>query len=220
MAAIDLGVWGILPRTLSGLVGIVTAPLIHGSPWHLLSNSFPLIMLMIAIFYFYDKIALEVFVWIYLATGFWVWVVAREAYHIGSSGLVYGLAAFLFFSGIFRRDARSMAVALIIAFVHGDMLQGLVPTDDNVSWESHLMGSAAGIFCSLYFRKELQLPVSEQIAAEHHTNRGRLSSTYQGQSFVTIEEGYEYKTADKSSGEKFFYVLESEFTASETYRYF
>ena len=150
----NFGIFGILPRNVSGMVGIVTGPLIHGTFIHLLSNTFPLVFLLIAVFYFYDKIALEVFAWIYLITGFWVWIAAREAYHIGASGLVYGLATFLFFSGIFRRDARSVAVAVAIAFLYSGMMQGVLPgADPNVSWESHLMGSAAGIFCSFYFRK-------------------------------------------------------------------
>ena len=152
--ASNFGMLGILPRHVSGMVGILTGPLIHGTFIHLLSNTFPLVFLLIAVFYFYNKIALEVFAWIYLISGFWVWIAAREAYHIGASGLVYGLAAFLFFSGIFRRDARSVAVAVAIAFLYSGMIQGILPgTDPNVSWESHLLGSVAGVFCSFYFRR-------------------------------------------------------------------
>ena len=135
------------------MMGIVTAPLIHGTFVHLLSNTFPLIFLMIAVFYFYEKIALEVFVWIYLVTGFWVWVAARQAYHIGASGLVYGLATFLFFSGLFRRDIRSVAVATAIGFLYSGMVQGIFPTTENISWESHLLGAGAGMFCAFYFRR-------------------------------------------------------------------
>ncbi|MEM9674461.1 MAG: rhomboid family intramembrane serine protease [Bacteroidota bacterium] len=151
---IDLGVFGIFPRSLPGMIGIITGPLVHGTFLHLLSNTFPLIFLLVATFYFYDKIALEVFLWIYLITGFWVWVAARQAYHIGSSGIVYGLAAFLLFSGLFRKDVRSIAVAVVIAFLYNGMLQGLLPNpgQQNVSWESHLLGAAAGIFCAFYFR--------------------------------------------------------------------
>ena len=152
--ASNFGMLGILPRHISGMTGILIAPLIHGTFIHLLSNTFPLLFLLVAVFYFYDKIALEVFAWIYLITGFWVWIAAREAYHIGASGLVYGLATFLFFSGIFRRDARSVAVAVAIAFLYNGMVQGIMPGGDpNVSWESHLLGSVAGIFCSFYFRR-------------------------------------------------------------------
>jgi len=196
---LDFGVWGILPRSITGLVGIFAAPLIHGSALHLLSNTFPLILLLVAVFYFYDKIAAEVFLWIYFATGFWVWVVARQAYHIGSSGLVYGLAAFLFFSGIFRRDVRSVAVALAIAFIHGGMVQGLVPGDSSISWESHLLGSMAGIFCSFYFRKAPDLP-SHKISKPPDEPYKTISSTFEGYCFSEQAYAYTFKpSTDKEN---------------------
>lgn len=148
----DFGVFGIHPRTIEGTFGIITAPLIHGDLMHLISNSFPLILLGTGIFYFYNKIAVEVFFWIYFMTGFWVWVMARDAYHIGASGIVYGLVAFLFFSGLFRKDTRSIAIALIVIFLYGGMFYGIIPSDPRISWESHLMGSFTGIFCAFYFR--------------------------------------------------------------------
>ncbi|WPP53217.1 rhomboid family intramembrane serine protease [Catalinimonas niigatensis] len=203
----DFGVWGILPRSITGLVGILAAPLIHGSAFHLLSNTFPLIMLLIAVFYFYDEIATEVFFWIYLATGFWVWVVARQAYHIGSSGLVYGLAAFLFFSGIFRRDVRSTAVALVIAFIHGGMVQGLVPGDSSISWESHLLGSAAGIFCSFYFRKEPHVILKEKLFTADEGYQGHVSSTFDGYSFSKQEYTYCYKPLDSKAAKIYFDIM-------------
>ena len=201
---LDFGVWGILPRSITGLVGIIAAPLIHGSALHLLSNTFPLVMLLVAVFYFYDKIATEVFLWIYLATGFWVWVVARQAYHIGSSGLVYGLAAFLFFSGIFRRDVRSTAVALVIAFIHGGMVQGLVPGDSNISWESHLLGSVAGIFCSFYFRKEPDAIPLQDLSSSDEAYYTYISSTYDGYSFSAQDYAYIYKPSEQWKNKIYF----------------
>ncbi|MDF9801197.1 membrane associated rhomboid family serine protease [Catalinimonas alkaloidigena] len=207
---LDFGVWGILPRSITGLVGIFAAPLIHGSALHLLSNTFPLILLLIAVFYFYDKIAKEVFLWIYFATGFWVWVVARQAYHIGSSGLVYGLAAFLFFSGIFRRDVRSTAVAVAIAFIHGGMVQGLVPGDNSVSWESHLLGSMAGIFCSFYFRKEPHIPSLQDTDTSDENSANRMSSTYKGYSFSKPKQKYVYHfKPSESKDSSYYYDLET-----------
>lgn len=150
---LDFGFLGILPRTLTGTMGIITAPLIHGDMLHLVSNTFPLILLGISVFYFYDKIALEVFGWIYFMSGFWVWMAARDAYHIGASGLVYGLVAFLFFSGVFRRDTRSLAVSLIVIFIYGGMVQGLFPGNEAISWESHLLGALAGAFCAFFYRE-------------------------------------------------------------------
>lgn len=150
--AMDFGFLGILPRSLSGTMGIVTAPLIHGDVLHLLSNTFPLLLLGVSVFYFYDRIALEVFVWIYFMSGFWVWMAARDAYHIGASGLVYGLVSFLFFSGLFRRDVRSLSISLIVIFLYGGMVQGLFPINERISWESHLLGALAGAFCAFFYR--------------------------------------------------------------------
>jgi len=148
----DFGIFGIHPRTIEGTFGIITAPLIHGDLMHLISNSFPLILLGVCIFYFYNRIAVEVFFWIYFMTGFWVWIMARDAYHIGASGIVYGLVAFLFFSGLFRKDTRAVAISLIIIFLYGGMCYGVIPSDPRISWESHLMGSVTGIFGAFYFR--------------------------------------------------------------------
>ena len=157
---VDFGVYGILPRTLSGTIGIVTAPLIHGDIFHLLSNSFPLLILGVTFFYFYDKVAPVVLLLIYLMTGFWVWIAAREGYyHIGASGVVYGLLAFLLVSGFLRRDRRSLSISFIILFLYGStFFFGLFPGDARVSWESHLMGALAGIFCAVYFRNALPRP--------------------------------------------------------------
>ncbi len=149
---LDFGFLGILPRTLSGTMGIITAPLVHGDVLHLISNTFPLLLLGVSVFYFYDKIALEVFAWIYFMSGFWVWMAARDAYHIGASGLVYGLVAFLFFSGLFRRDTKSLSISLVVIFLYGGMLQGLFPTNERISWESHLLGALAGAFCAFFYR--------------------------------------------------------------------
>lgn len=172
--ALDFGFLGILPRTLSGTMGIITAPLVHGDVLHLISNTFPLLLLGVSVFYFYDRIALEVFAWIYFMSGFWVWMAARDAYHIGASGLVYGLVAFLFFSGLFRRDTKSLTISLIVIFLYGGMLQGLFPTNDRISWESHLLGALAGAFCAFFYRDvKLQvaarrrIQTAEGIESEH-----------------------------------------------------
>lgn len=151
---LDFGVLGILPRTAEGSIGIFTAPLIHGDFYHLLSNTFPLIILGLGLFYFYDKIALNVILLIYIMTGFWVWMAARDAYHIGASGIVYGLLTFLLFSGFLRRDKNTLTISFVILVLYGgSFLIGIIPTRSGISWESHLMGAIAGIFCAVYFRK-------------------------------------------------------------------
>lgn len=144
---------GILPRNINGLVGILTSPLIHGSFSHLLSNTAPLILMGIGIFYFYEKVVYRVFTIIYLGTGLLVWIFAREVYHIGASGIIYGFVSFLFFSGIFRKDNRSIALALIVIFLYGGLIWGVLPVEKGVSWESHLFGAIVGIIAAFIFRK-------------------------------------------------------------------
>ncbi|MTI38950.1 rhomboid family intramembrane serine protease [Fulvivirga lutimaris] len=151
---IDFGLLGIYPRTLSGSIGIFLSPLIHGDFFHLLSNTFPLLILGVGLFYFYDKIAFNVIILIYLMTGFWVWIAARDAYHIGASGIVYGLLTFILFSGFFRRNPQTLAISFVILVLYGgSFMAGIIPTSNGISWESHLMGGIAGIFCAVYFRK-------------------------------------------------------------------
>ena len=151
---VDFSFLGIMPRTLQGATGIFLAPLIHVDFYHLLSNTFPILLLGTALFYFYDKIAVQVVLSIYLISGFWVWLVAREAYHIGASGVVYGLLSFLLISGFIRKGKSALAISFIILVLYGgSFIYGVFPTTPGVSWESHLMGAIAGAFCAIYFRK-------------------------------------------------------------------
>jgi membrane associated rhomboid family serine protease len=150
---LDLYKLGVLPRNVNGIIGILTSPLIHSGFSHLISNTLPLIVLGIGIFYFYPKVAYKVFIIIYLGTGILVWIFAREAYHIGASGIVYGFISFVFFSGVFRKDNRSIALALVVVFLYGGVIWGVLPIQEGVSWESHLFGGIVGIISAFMFRK-------------------------------------------------------------------
>lgn len=148
---------GIKPMHAEGLIGIITAPFVHGDLAHLTANTFPMLVLGSVLFYIYRPIAWKVFLLTWLVTGIWVWFWGREAWHIGASGVIYGLASFLFFSGIFRRDGRLLAVTFLVAFLYGSMVWGVFPDlfpDKNISWESHLMGLVAGLVFALFFREE------------------------------------------------------------------
>ena len=149
---LKLGGMGILPRDLPGLMGIVTGPLIHAEYAHLISNTIPLIILGWIIFFFFRRISYLLFFFIYLITGMLVWILAREVYHIGASGIVYGFVSFLFFSGIFRRDNKSIALALMVTFLYGGIVWGVLPGQKGISWESHLFGAIAGIVAAYMFR--------------------------------------------------------------------
>ncbi len=143
--------FGIFPRTDFGLVGILAAPLIHGNVPHLLSNSLALLLLGSVLWWLYRGVAGAVFACCYLGTGLLVWVFGRPAVHIGASGLLYGIALFLMTIGLFRRDARSILVSVLVVFFYSGILWGVLPVDPQVSFESHLLGALVGIGCASAF---------------------------------------------------------------------
>lgn len=149
----DLSKLGLLPRNLVGLLGIFTSPLIHADFSHLISNTIPLIILGWIIFSFYPKVSYILFLFIYFVTGMLVWIFARQVFHIGASGVVYGFVSFLFFSGIFRRDNKSISLALVITFLYGGLVWGMIPGWKGISWESHLFGAITGLVAAYLFRK-------------------------------------------------------------------
>lgn len=147
---------GVLPLKAQGLIGIITSPFIHENFQHLFSNSVPFFLLTLALFYFYKEISGKIFLLIWFVEGICVWLSGREAYHIGASGLVYGLASFLFFSGVVRRDSRLAAITLVIAFLYGSMVWGIFPDffpGKNISYEAHFWGLIAGLVFAIYYRK-------------------------------------------------------------------
>lgn len=165
---VDFSGFGIFPQTLRGLPGILFSPFIHSDFNHLFNNSLPLFFLSVALFFFYSEVALKIFIWTFLFTGLLVWIAGREAWHIGASGLVYGLASFLFFSGIIRKYFRLIALSLLIVFLYGSMVWGIFPgIYKNVSWESHMLGFFSGVVLSVWYRNEgPQKPVYEWMNEE------------------------------------------------------
>ena len=164
----DFSRFGIYPLHLKGLPGILLSSMIHADLRHLVSNSIPFLVLGTIIFYFYSEPALKIILWNYFLTGFLVWLTGREGIHIGSSGLVYGMMSFLFFSGIIRKYYRLTALSLLVVFLYGSMIWGMFPgVYQNVSWEAHMMGFVSGIILAICFRKEgPQPPVYEWLDEE------------------------------------------------------
>lgn len=146
--------FGIYPLHAEGLKGIVFSPFIHGSFQHLISNTFPVLILGTSLFYFYRNLAIPVTVLAWLMSGLWVWVFARTSWHIGASGIIYSWAAFLFFSGVIRDHPRLMALALLVAFLYGSIVWGIFPMEQGVSWEGHLMGLLAGSVLALFYKEK------------------------------------------------------------------
>lgn len=151
LSGADLGWLGIRPRNFFGLIGIVTGPLIHGDLLHLLSNSFPLVLLSGFILFLHRKVALRVIVLVYVLSGLLTWFIGRPSFHIGASGVVYGLAGFLLFNGFLRQNRSAMAVSLAILFLYSGLFYGLLPTEERISWEGHIAGFVAGLVAALVY---------------------------------------------------------------------
>lgn len=154
LSILNIDHYGVLPHTAIGLRGIFFTPLIHEDFNHLFNNSIPLLVLGTGLFYFYSDMAVKIILWIWLVSGLGIWIIGRDAYHIGASGIVYGLVAFLFFSGIFRGIIRLIAMSLLVIFLYGSMVWGIFPIRMDISWEGHLFGAIAGLALSYYYLKE------------------------------------------------------------------
>lgn len=137
--------YGIYPRQLSGVVGIFFSPFIHGSADHLLHNSLPLAVLLALQLYFYPRRVYRLIVKGIFWTGIITWIMGRPSYHIGASGLIYFLAGFIFFKGVFSRHYRHVALSLMVVFLYGSMIWYVLPIRDGLSWEGHLAGLITGL---------------------------------------------------------------------------
>lgn len=157
--ALHLGRFGLRPGSVSGLIGLITAPLLHGDAGHLFSNSLPLVISATGMLFLYPNSSLRSVPIIWIGSGLLAWVIGRPSVHYGASGLIYGMLAFLFVSGMLRRDMRSVAMALMVWFLYGTMVWGVLPIRPHMSWELHLCGAIMGVVCAIIFRKWDQPPL-------------------------------------------------------------
>jgi membrane associated rhomboid family serine protease len=154
---LNLGWLGVYPRHEFGIKGIFLSPFIHSQDiMHLINNSVPLFVGMAMILFFYKRVAARAIILIYLLTGLGVWIFGRSVLHIGASGVIYGLISFIFWNGIFRRNMKSIVLALIILMLYSGMFLGVLPNQPGISWESHLIGAIVGILVSFIFRQQLE----------------------------------------------------------------
>ena len=140
---------GLRPGDALGLVGILTAPLLHGSPAHLVSNTLPLLVLGTLALAVYPRSALRAVLLIWLLSGLGTWLFGRPSLHIGASGLAHGLMFYLFVQGLLRRDRPAVATSMIAFFMYGGMLLSVLPGDPTISWEAHLFGAISGVLASI-----------------------------------------------------------------------
>lgn len=171
LTGLDLSRFGLRPRDGEGLLGLLTTPLLHANLAHITSNSIPLFVGGVAMLFLYPNSSLRALPVIYVGSAALAWVFARPSLHIGASGLVYGMLAFVFVSGILRRDLRSVGVSLMIWFFYGSMLWGVLPVQRGMSWELHASGMVIGVIMAFAFRN-WDLPPLKRYAweDEEHEN--------------------------------------------------
>lgn len=161
---------GVRPRTVEGVAGIVFSPFLHGDWMHLFSNSVPLVLSVWGVSYLYTPVRWQVLLISLLAPGAAVWFWDDPHEHIGASGFIYALLAFLFWSGLIRRNPRPIALSLIIVFLYGGMIWRMLPLEAGISWQSHLMGGVVGFLLSIWFRKvEVPDPFRSEDLLEEET---------------------------------------------------
>ena len=159
-AALDLDAspFGVAPRTVAGLAGLLFAPLVHGGFDHLVANTLPLVILGTAMLHLYPRATPIVLPAIWIGPGLAVWLFARGGVHLGASGLVYGLVAYVFVAGLIRRDRRAIAASMVVAFLYGASVWGVMPIQRGHSWETHLAAAVIGLACALLLRRRDVVP--------------------------------------------------------------
>jgi membrane associated rhomboid family serine protease len=150
----NLNRFGIYPNSYPNLIGILFSPFLHGSFFHLISNTIPLFILLMILLSFYKNESFGVILIVIILGGLLLWKFGRPAYHIGASLLIYGLAAFLFLAGILRRNITSIIISIIIAIFYGGLIYGLFPNEPWISFEGHIFGALSGFICGIIYRKD------------------------------------------------------------------
>lgn len=146
---------GVYPMEKKGVFGIFAHPLVHSSFKHLFANTIPLLFLLWCLFYFYKDLSALIFFFIWIAGGIFTFIIGKPGWHVGASGLIYGLAFYLFFSGILRKHIPLIAISLLITFLYGGLIWNMFPffANESTSWEGHLSGAIAGTIAAVIFRK-------------------------------------------------------------------
>ncbi|RUA19245.1 MAG: rhomboid family intramembrane serine protease [Flavobacteriia bacterium] len=205
---INLNEYGIYPRTVSGLKGVVLSPFIHGSVEHLYNNTVPLAVLSSFLFYFYREAAFRVLLLGVLLSGLITWLIGRPSYHIGASGLIYVLSSFIFFKGIFAKHYRLVALSLVVVFIYGSMIWYIFPIKEDISWEGHLAGFVTGLLLALTIR--VKIPQERKYEWEredysedndpflkHFDENGNFIENKEEEGEDIVEVRYHYRTDKK-----------------------
>ena len=176
--------YGVLPRDISGIKGVLLSPFIHKDFKHLINNTFPIIVLGSLLSYFYKKNYKSIFPMLYIVSGILLWGIGRTSFHIGASGIIYALASFIFFSGLISKNKNLAALSLIVIFVYGSLIWGLFTIQLEMSWEGHLSGFLSGLIFAWSYRNELpvrkkyQWEIDEEIEEKAQENSIKINYEY------------------------------------------
>jgi membrane associated rhomboid family serine protease len=166
---LDLERFGVRPRVMAGLLGILLAPMLHSGFGHLITNSPPLLVLGTVMLHLYPRSAVSVLPAVYLGPGIAVWLLGRASVHVGASGLVYGLVSYIFVAGLIRRDRRAIAASLLVCFMYGSLVWGVLPLERAVSWETHLAAALIGVLMAIMLR-HIDIPPRKRYSWEDETD--------------------------------------------------
>ncbi len=166
LGGFNFTLFGVYPRLPAGITGILLAPFIHASFAHLFANTAPIVVLGTMLLYGYPRAAKVLLPVVYLGGGSAVWLFAREAYHIGASGLAFGMLFFVLVIGVLRWDRRAIALSLVVFFLYGGMVWGILPQSQEISFESHLAGALIGTVLAFLLRRRDPEPVRKQYSWE------------------------------------------------------
>ena len=163
---LNLAQYGIYPRRPGGFLGILWAPLIHGSLFHVFANTTSILALGTLLLYGYPRSAKIVLPVIYAGAGLGVWLFARNAYHIGASGITFGIMFFIFTIGVLRWDRLAIALSLVVFFLYGGIVWGIIPGDPEISYESHFFGAVTGTALAFLFKNHDRAPPEKKYSWE------------------------------------------------------
>ena len=198
---INLNSLGVEPRSLHGLSGILFMPLLHSGLNHWAGNAIPLILLGYGMIYFYRDVAYKMFFSIWLFDGIGVWLLGRPEIHIGASGLVYGLVAFLLFSGLLRKNKQLLAITFTVVVLYGSILYNMFPFEEAISWEGHLFGFITGLAGAVYFRKHgpKDDPLPDWMNDDNDEVNNQVEASTDKEEAKVIQINYHLKESDKQN---------------------
>lgn len=172
--------FSIYPRKLSSLGGILASPFLHSDLSHITNNTLSFFVLMLIVRFFYKSNYIKIFILGVLLSGLLTWIIARPAYHLGMSGVIYVLASFIIAKSFFSKQYNLIAIAFTVIFIYGSMIWYVFPIDQKISWEGHLSGLISGVVLSFFFKNELDAPevkpltFHQTLFLEHFDDNGRF----------------------------------------------